>query len=707
MGRISIDGVGKAYKRYSGKWARLQEWITGHPRHEKTWVLRDVSFRVEPGEAVGIVGMNGAGKSTLLKIITGTTEPTAGRVTVEGRVAALLELGMGFHPDFTGRQNALIAGQLLGYREAEVAAVMNQIEQFAEIGEYFDRPVRIYSSGMQVRLAFSAATAVRPDVLIVDEALAVGDVFFQQKCFERIRGFRDQGTTLLFVSHSMGSVYALCDRAVLLDHGRLLLAGQPKEVIDLYNAQLATSHSSGAPRVREVAEATAAPAAAASAPETVLAAAPNGSVGSYYSDGVEIESVRLLGADGRDVSAVVADSKLTVRVRVRFRGTYADPHVGFQLRNSRGEALFMTTTHGRAPPISAVEDGTVVEVEFTFCAAVAEGEYTVTAGVADGALPDGPFRTALARVQDAAALTVVRNIAAPRWSGAFNLAPECNVLRPAASEGSGQSMKVLATTSRSFLLVDVVTGKAEVVHRGAGLYYGIAARDNQVFVAARRRMVSSADPAESEAGAILVFDRALRHVRTIEPPIALRDLHGIAFDDDGVLWATCSFDDMVARWDGRDWTTWHPLGEPVGEPRDVHHFNSLLFEGDLVWVLAHNFGPSELLGFDRHSLVLRHRVGLGVQAHDIWREGGRLHTCSSAEGRILGEGGFELPTGQFPRGYLNASGLRLVGLSELAERNERDFTAGAIRRYDQQWTMQGEIRLEGEGLLLALASLPA
>jgi len=268
-------------------------------------------------------------------------------------------------------------------------------------------------------------------------------------------------------------------------------------------------------------------------------------------------------------------------------------------------------------------------------------------------------------------------------------------------------MKVLATTSRSFLRVDALTGAVEVLHRGAGLYYGIAAWCGQVFVAARRRMVSSDAPAETEAGAILVFDRQLRHVGTLEAPFALRDLHGIAFDDDGVLWATCSYDDLVARWDGRQWIRWHPLGEPVGEPRDVHHFNSLSFDNGLVWVLAHNRGPSELMGFDRRSLALRSRVELGDQAHDIWREGGRLHTCSSADGRVVGEGGFEVPTGQFPRGYLRAGGLRLVGLSELAERHERDFTTAAIRRYDEGWTMQGEIRLPGEGLLLALAAPPA
>ena len=239
MGKLVVSHVGKAYKRYAGKWARMREWLTGKPQHEQTWVLRDIDFAVSPGEAVGIVGVNGAGKSTLLKIITGTTQPTKGSVHTEGRVAALLELGMGFHPDFTGRQNVSMAGQLLGLQGEEIAACMPAIEAFAEIGDYIDRPVRTYSSGMQMRLAFSVATAVRPAVLIVDEALSVGDAYFQHKSFNKIREFREQGTTLLIVSHDRGAIQSLCDRAILLERGFVIKDGPPEEVMDFYNALIA------------------------------------------------------------------------------------------------------------------------------------------------------------------------------------------------------------------------------------------------------------------------------------------------------------------------------------------------------------------------------------------------------------------------------------------------------------------------------------
>lgn len=238
MSYLRVRNVGKAYKRYPGKWARLAEWITGQERHEKHWVLRDISFEVAPGEAVGIVGINGAGKSTLLKIITGTTQPTTGSVEVGGRVAALLELGMGFHPDFTGRQNVYMGGQINGLFTEWISELMPEIESFAEIGDYIDQPLRTYSSGMQMRLAFSVATAVRPDILIVDEALSVGDAYFQAKCYQRIAHFKKQGTTLILVSHSAGDIVKHCERALLLKSGGIEIDSSSREVTNLYLDEL-------------------------------------------------------------------------------------------------------------------------------------------------------------------------------------------------------------------------------------------------------------------------------------------------------------------------------------------------------------------------------------------------------------------------------------------------------------------------------------
>lgn len=240
MNAITVSGLGKAYKQYPSRWARLAEWVDpdGRSRHQLHWVLQDISFNVHAGESVGIMGVNGAGKSTLLKMITGTTKPTTGTIKLVGRVAALLELGMGFHPDFTGRQNVLMSGQLQGLSTDEIISLMPEIEAFAEVGEYIDQPVRVYSSGMQVRLAFSVATAVRPDILIVDEALSVGDAYFQAKCYQRISRFKEQGTTLLLVTHSTGDVVKHCDRALLLKCGHLIMDGSARAVSNRYMDEL-------------------------------------------------------------------------------------------------------------------------------------------------------------------------------------------------------------------------------------------------------------------------------------------------------------------------------------------------------------------------------------------------------------------------------------------------------------------------------------
>ncbi len=246
MGAITVSNLGKAYKLYPNRWSRLGEWMLpfNGPRHQLKWILQDVSFQVAPGEAVGLIGINGAGKSTLLKLITGTTQPSTGSVHMQGSVAALLELGMGFHPDFTGRQNVYMAGQLIGLTVDEISALMPDIEAFAEIGDYLDQPVRVYSSGMQMRVAFAVATARRPDILIVDEALSVGDTYFQHKSFERIRQYRRAGTTLLLVSHDKQAIQSVCDRAILLDGGRLAREGKPEEIMDYYNAMIAERENS-------------------------------------------------------------------------------------------------------------------------------------------------------------------------------------------------------------------------------------------------------------------------------------------------------------------------------------------------------------------------------------------------------------------------------------------------------------------------------
>lgn len=401
------------------------------PRHHLKWVLQGLNFEIAQGEAVGIIGINGAGKSTLLKLITGTAQSTTGSVVVTGRVAALLELGMGFHPDFTGRQNALMAGQLIGLSVEEVTRLMPQIEEFAEIGEYIDQPVRVYSSGMQVRLAFSVATAVRPGILIIDEALAVGDVFFQQKCFERIRAYCQAGTTLLFVSHAMGAVYSLCNRAILISEGRIALDSTPREVIDLYNAHVLhqrdgkpTDNKIVAPEVANAPSGVVQSLLRAESLQASMASAsePSATIGSFARPGAAILAAGLF-VDDRQVGSVISDRIASVRVTVKFNQSFADPHIGFQIRNARGEAVFMTNTYCMRQPIGSVQADEELTAEFSFKAAISPGEYTITAGVAEGGAGDGDFRQTLCRMQDASAFTVLKNMDAIVWTGSVNLNP--------------------------------------------------------------------------------------------------------------------------------------------------------------------------------------------------------------------------------------------------------------------------------------------
>lgn len=359
MGSITVNNLGKAYKRYPSHWARLAEWALPFtkPHHELKWVLRNINFHVEAGHAVGIIGINGAGKSTLLKLITGTAQPSTGNVVINGRVAALLELGMGFHPDFTGRQNVFMAGQLLGLGVEEIAALMPQIEAFAEIGEHIDQPVRVYSSGMQMRLAFSVATVRRPDVLIVDEALSVGDAYFQHKSFDRIREFRNQGTTLLIVSHDKTAIQSICDRAILLDGGLLTKEGSPEEVMDFYNALIAERENSTVEQK----------------------ATQDGRVQTISGTGAAtVTDIALLNQDGEALEVVNVGVPVTLRVRVRVNSPVPRLILGYMIKDRLGQPIYGTNTHHTDMPMTDMRAGDCVEYRFTFPANLGPGSYSVT-----------------------------------------------------------------------------------------------------------------------------------------------------------------------------------------------------------------------------------------------------------------------------------------------------------------------------------------
>lgn len=371
MSTITVTNLGKAYKQYPNRWSRLAEWAIpfSKPRHNLHWVLRDINFTVNPGEAVGIIGINGAGKSTLLKMITGTTQPTTGSVHISGRVAALLELGMGFHPDFTGRQNVFMAGQLLGYSVEEIARLMPEIEAFAEIGDYIDQPVRVYSSGMQVRLAFAVSTANRPDVLIIDEALSVGDAAFQRKCYQRIESFRAAGTTLLFVSHDIETVKRLCDQAVFIHRGQIEAIGKAKSVCDAYEQKLFGKSDKNWAKGKEAVPATAL--------DTSLASTL---IEKQYGDGsAEISDVSLRNEANQLINVIPAGIPFLITYRVTFNKYSRGVKFGMMIKSVDGVCIYGTNTDGQ-PSQQVFHAGEESIVQFKLQGNLVPGTYYLNVG---------------------------------------------------------------------------------------------------------------------------------------------------------------------------------------------------------------------------------------------------------------------------------------------------------------------------------------
>lgn len=357
MSLLVIDNLGKSYRTYRSEWQRIARWFFLPVKpSEEHWVLKHISFSVLPGEAIGIVGQNGAGKSTLLKMITGTLHPTEGDIQIYGRVAAILELGMGFNPELTGRQNVYHAAGLMGFNTDEVKQAMGEIEAFAEIGDYFDEPVRMYSSGMQMRVAFSVATAFRPEILIIDEALSVGDSYFQHKSFDRIREFQKQGTTLLIVSHDRGAIQSLCNRAILLEGGTVIKDGKPEEVMDFYNAIIAEKENTTV-RIRKI---------------------EDGSVQTCSGSGeASIESVSLHNAAGELVEFIPVGEPVSLRIRAKINRDIPELVMGYMIKDRLGQSVFGTNTHYLDCKLEALRAGEVVEYRFGFPANLGVGSYSV------------------------------------------------------------------------------------------------------------------------------------------------------------------------------------------------------------------------------------------------------------------------------------------------------------------------------------------
>jgi lipopolysaccharide transport system ATP-binding protein len=383
---LRVERVSKQYRIYDRPGDRLKESLTrGRWKwHHEFWALRDVSFEVETGTTTGVVGPNGSGKSTLLQIITGTLEPTHGNVWYDGRIAALLELGAGFNLEFTGIENVFMSAALMGFSRTETENLLPEIERFAEIGEFIHQPVKTYSSGMYVRLAFATAVATDPQILIVDEALSVGDALFQHRCLRRIKQMQEDGATILFVSHDPSAVKALCSRAILLNAGRIDTDGKPSEVLNRYQGLIME---------REQAYEAEQPQADGELTQGLgdrnAITEPSAALRYSFRHGdrsAEILSAEVLNAANQPADLIDSGEPLLARMRVRFHRHIDDPLFGFLIRNRHGINAYGANTEQKAMKFGEVRAGEIVEVSFAFDCWLGTDSYSVSFAVhsADG-----------------------------------------------------------------------------------------------------------------------------------------------------------------------------------------------------------------------------------------------------------------------------------------------------------------------------------
>jgi ABC-type polysaccharide/polyol phosphate transport system ATPase subunit len=356
---LQVQNVSKVYRLYRRPADRLIELLpfSSHAAPKEFWALRDVSLNVERGEVLGVIGPNGSGKSTLLQIVSGILEPTRGRVVARGRIAALLELGAGFNPEFTGRENVFLNGEILGITRPDMDRVFPAIERFAEIGAFMDRPVKEYSTGMYVRLAFSTAIHVDPEILIVDEALAVGDAIFANRCIKKFVELKERKVTVLFVSHDLGLVKRLSDRAALMIEGRVAAFGNPSEVVNRYVGLVLERQERDEPR----------------------GDLPKAGASFRHGDGAsEIVSADLINARGESTRNLEPHETVSIRVRAIARRDIEDPVVGLLIRNRLGIDVFGTNTRIEGVDLGNIPAGEMFEVEFTFDCLLTRQDYTLT-----------------------------------------------------------------------------------------------------------------------------------------------------------------------------------------------------------------------------------------------------------------------------------------------------------------------------------------
>ena len=418
---ISVNDVSKMYKLYDNPMDRLKEslGLSRKKKYKEHYALNHVSFQVHKGETVGIIGTNGSGKSTILKIITGVLSPTGGEVSVNGRISALLELGAGFNGEYSGLENVYLNGSMIGFSREEIDAKLQSILDFADIGEFIHQPVKTYSSGMFVRLAFAVAINIDPEILIVDEALSVGDVFFQAKCYRKFEEFKEMGKTILFVSHDLSSIGKYCDRVVLLNKGEKLAEGGAKEMVNLYRRVLVNQYDDadleeGAENAEagqdgQLTDGTAGEnvskkehAGGGRAMKDSLNLNPK--VLEYGSKLGEIVDFAIRDDTGMITNVIEKGKEFSVQMKVRFQADVNDPIFAFTLKDLKGTEITGTNTMYEHTPVKPQKAGDVREITFKQIMPLEAGEYMLCLGCTG--YKDGDF-TVFHRLYDVCNLTVI------------------------------------------------------------------------------------------------------------------------------------------------------------------------------------------------------------------------------------------------------------------------------------------------------------
>ena len=404
---IRVQDITKIYRLYNRQRDRLWEslGLDFKKNYKEKHALNHVDFEVKKGETVGIIGTNGSGKSTMLKLITGVLTPTSGSISVDGRISALLELGAGFNMEYTGIENVYLNGTMIGFTREEIDQRLQAIIDFADIGDYINQPVKSYSSGMFVRLAFAVAINIDPEILIVDEALSVGDVFFQSKCYRKFEDFKREGKTILFVSHDLSAISRYCDRAVLLNQGDKIFEGSPKEAIDIYKKVLVDQFDKGTGTADAAAADAQSEEGGKSAGNMWKDMFPvNPSLVEYGEKNAEILDYGLYDEKGLPTSNFLKGSSFTVKMKIRARETVLEPIFAFTIKNLKGIEICGTNTTMEKIPVPTMKAGDEHVVTFTQKIDLQGGEYLLSLGCTG--YQDGMFRV-FHRLYDVISLTVV------------------------------------------------------------------------------------------------------------------------------------------------------------------------------------------------------------------------------------------------------------------------------------------------------------